>query len=330
MLGIYPSRVDRLLLSIGAAVTARGPLKPLRPFFLRQLPPAYLYKFRSLSGQDRDRTRQILLDSKIWFSSPAAFNDPFDCAVEPSFSGREKHIRLHWSRVLVFELERQGYLTLESDFADRANRGEFDPYSEIMRRAQAGQINLSPSQLESNLEAQVQRAKTPVEQARIIAEFQNSVNKLGVLSLAATCTHSLLWSHYGDGHKGVCIQLKAFPTSTSFGSSLLTSAAPVAYATKHPKASFYNPNEREWRTALLLTKAKWWSYEKEWRCVDPSGPGLKDFAPDVLTGVILGCEMPDPDKVEIGQWVASRPQPIPIYEARRVRRQFRLEIVKVP
>jgi hypothetical protein len=47
---------------------------------LQPVPP-YLYKYRSLHPMKR--IKQILVKDKLWFSSPASFNDPFDCKVPP-------------------------------------------------------------------------------------------------------------------------------------------------------------------------------------------------------------------------------------------------------
>jgi hypothetical protein len=39
-----------------------------------------LYKFRSFQDASREYVEQILLESKIYFSHPDDFNDPFDVA----------------------------------------------------------------------------------------------------------------------------------------------------------------------------------------------------------------------------------------------------------
>src|SRR5687767_11518551 len=52
--------------------------------------PRFLYKFRSLLPSDEtsvDRLRDILVRSRLWFSSPADFNDPFDTAVKAIVDG---------------------------------------------------------------------------------------------------------------------------------------------------------------------------------------------------------------------------------------------------
>lgn len=43
--------------------------------------PARLYKYFSLEGECRERTRSVIADRKLWFGSVAAFNDPFECPI---------------------------------------------------------------------------------------------------------------------------------------------------------------------------------------------------------------------------------------------------------
>lgn len=79
-------------------------------------------------------------------------------------------------------------------------------------------------------------------------------------SLATTCfseqpDEHLLWSHYGDNHKGICLAFEV--------ADLVNELHPCAYQSAMPRAA-------AWRTAnmaLALIKGTAWSYEKEWRVV---------------------------------------------------------------
>ena len=45
--------------------------------------PRVLYKYRSLTRKkDRDHTRQLIVDRKLYCASVDEFNDPFDCQAE--------------------------------------------------------------------------------------------------------------------------------------------------------------------------------------------------------------------------------------------------------
>lgn len=57
-------------------------------------PPAgFLYKFRTFdpeSDKSVNRTRDIIVQSKLWLSAPIAFNDPFDVAATVQIRGTKQ------------------------------------------------------------------------------------------------------------------------------------------------------------------------------------------------------------------------------------------------
>ena len=79
--------------------------------------------------------------------------------------------------------------------------------------------------------------------------------------------------------------------------------------------------------ATLLVKAKLWCYEKEWRIIEHEhGEGTYSFPPELLTGVIIGCQMPDENKNKIINWAKIRnPRPI-LYKEEVKEREFGLDI----
>jgi len=111
--------------------------------------------------------------------------------------------------------------------------------------------------------------------------------KTALYSVSAIPDDVLMWSHYSDSHKGVCLEFDANvdpPWLTAF---------PVSYSETIPTLNFYTDNEIERVRAVMLTKAQRWKYEAEWRCVDVNGgPGLRPFNPDSLTGVVFGLSCP--------------------------------------
>src|SRR5436190_14732550 len=62
--------------------------------------PDVLYKYRDFSGINRHYVQQIILDNKALFSSPADFNDPFDCKVNTSFRGSRSAWQEHVADLL--------------------------------------------------------------------------------------------------------------------------------------------------------------------------------------------------------------------------------------
>ena len=136
-----------------------------------------LYKFRSFQDQSRDWVRQILLESKIYFSHPDDFNDPFDVAP-------------------VFRLAGQ---PSDPAYARAMHREELRSHLERGRtRKQIRELRRQEGVPLSSLAASV------IETAR--GDLRNGAR---ILCLSANCTDPLQWSHYANGHQGLCIHFKA-------------------------------------------------------------------------------------------------------------------------
>jgi hypothetical protein len=66
----------------------------------RNGPPAYFYKYRSLSGEDRERTLLSIVHGFIWFSSPTNFKDENDCRIPVSYEATPEEFRVFAERAL--------------------------------------------------------------------------------------------------------------------------------------------------------------------------------------------------------------------------------------
>jgi hypothetical protein len=109
---------------------------------------------------------------------------------------------------------------------------------------------------------------------------------------------SVMWAHYADQHKGVCLE---------FDRRLLP-AEEVRYQTDYPPYDF---TEKSYEP--LVTKSVEWSYEKEWRViaeersVAQSGETLKTddgflVLPErALKSVIIGCRAEDATPQTVAQ-----------------------------
>ena len=112
-----------------------------------------------------------------------------------------------------------------------------------------------------------------------------------------------MWSHYADGHTGICIEFEATNQTEFFGE-----AQPVIYQDEVPALNFLPASQDEKMEAMLLTKAKHWEYEREWRIIHPyselaPGHGEKRFALHLLSGVVFGCQFPEEHEQEILKWL---------------------------
>jgi len=153
-------------------------------------------------------------------------------------------------------------------------------------------------------------------------KIQDTVNNIGVLSLSATKSNILLWSHYAAGHTGICLKFIATSSTDFFGSSL-----PVKYSPKYPDIDILKTSPEDQVEAFLFTKAIDWKYEKEWRIIHhEKGPGDRKFPKEFLVEVIFGAGIDPKDRSAIAEWVKDRDPPIKLSQALLADRSFSLVV----
>jgi hypothetical protein len=107
-------------------------------------------------------------------------------------------------------------------------------------------------------------------------------------------------------------------------------AQKVDYPPTRPRINPFRQNPTEMMEAALLTKAEHWKYEREWRIVQyKSGPGIKHFPPESLTGIILGAQISDIDAKRVIGWAESRVHPIRVLRASADETSFSLKFEEV-
>lgn len=151
--------------------------------------------------------------------------------------------------------------------------------------------------------------------------LQKDLDQVGVLSLSASERNILLWSHYAAGHTGLCLKFIATNQTPFFGSAL-----PVNYDPTYPEICVTS-SMGEQIDAFLLTKAKDWEYEREYRIIDhDNGPGEKTFPSEFLVGLIFGARMTPDDKKIVASWVNKSDNHVELFEASLSTGAFSLEI----
>lgn len=136
--------------------------------------------------------------------------------------------------------------------------------------------------------------KLPVRSLRkALCEFKADTHaSMGILCFAPSWENPVMWSHYGDKHRGICL---GFDIPDKF-------ALPVKYIDERSTIQFVDGIESngvapQFALDLMLSKYKAWSYENEIRMFvgldeatrDEDGLFFYDFGPDlVLREVVLG------------------------------------------
>lgn len=152
------------------------------------------------------------------------------------------------------------------------------------------------------------------------------IKSTGIYCLTEKNNELLMWSLYSESHKGLCLEFDASKQGTLFCEALK-----VIYQEGYPEVNIMDMgNTAEYQKALL-TKSLHWQYQEEWRIIKPKpsgGPGYYAFPPELLTGVILGSLMSDPDKALLMRWVDKYPVKINVFEARLNDIRFQIDIVQ--
>lgn len=248
----------------------------------------FLYKYRAFNENNEHYMERIFTHNELYFPSPRQFNDPFDSKVQLSFEGTKQE----WRRYL-----RELYKKCRPDWNREQRLAEVE---QIMKEKRYKRI------------------------PRDVAK--SYLDEMGVFCMSEKNDQVLMWSHYCEGHTGLCLEFRATSTTPFFGRALK-----VKYPENYPDVNFFRSSRDEKTEAVLLTKAKDWEYEQEWRIIDhQTGPGVYTFPGELLTGVILGCQIQKENRNKIRTWLKNRnPRPI-LYQAELKEREFCLDIVSSP
>lgn len=135
--------------------------------------------------------------------------------------------------------------------------------------------------------------KNPAEWRKIISSSLEKISsKSGITSFCGSNDNILMWSHYSDSHKGICLKFDILKSPETF-----VYPTKVNYSTRYPIFN-YLKNTEEILKFLFLTKAKCWEYEQELRVIKTE-VGKYDFSSTSLVEVTFGCRT---DKKDIEKY----------------------------
>jgi hypothetical protein len=122
-------------------------------------------------------------------------------------------------------------------------------------------------------------------------------NKLRVLCLTPHGNNTLMWAHYANSHKGICIEYEIDYSNLPD----CISSVPVNYTNEF---KLYNCSEfilhpYEILSRMLITKHLDWSYEHEWRAILKNGNNTMQLNNKFrMVSVTAGVNCEERDKVK--------------------------------
>ncbi len=269
--------------------------------------PDVLYKYRCFKKNDL----AILKNKLIFFAKPDSFNDPFDCLIPIRFDLLSE---AEYDQRSILALHKISNDTKNADLrpnhipvglsGEAVNRYYFD---HVKSNSKFNQY--SPAELDRMMKWQLDHLRENVT----------------VYSLAEKCDDVLMWSHYSSNHAGFCV---GFDTEL-LRKSTMAGVGRVEYD-EPPKLKPITDDR--YHIAQVLSKAKNWGYEQEWRFVHWQKKNQFIIDPACIKEIILGCCITARNKKLIIRIVRGDPtlKHVKILQADKIPFSFTLSLTPVP
>lgn len=299
--------------------------RKLRPIcnYLQANAPKKLYRMRRFDRNSID----ALKNDHLYFSRADWFNDPYDCLLYSDPKEIKKRLEVMFSNDSI----RTGLDEVGLQFPIEGIAQSKEDY--------VSKFSVIRDEVIDNMSKKHTQAVSTLQTSTFIVCFGESV------------TSPIMWSHYGDNHKGFAIEYEF--ESTSF--------PPMPYRSTNGKDFYYGwhsllpvfyskyradatelakwfcmceaegrvrPREMRYhegffmpdmllRTKLSLEKSVIWSYEKEWRMIitrewPANVESSNPFRIKKAAGIYLGERMTETDKDELRR--IAKEKGIPVYE----------------
>ena len=258
------------------------------------MPPSPLYKYLALNVEVQwERLDALLRLGQIYLASPWQFNDLFDVRPE----------------ILVPEAQDPRYLR----DLDAAGRRLGHPHAR--RRRQIAVVTRDPNRV-----------------ARYREVALNRIREVGVFCVTPNRTNELMWAHYADSNRGICVGFHATRGP-------LAVASPVEYSDVAP---MYDRYVVEGFRNIFVTKRERWRYEEEYRLVSldvggiearieamrgaehdgdlmrflgrEPGPGILPISRDLIASITFGYLCPAQDRQRAAALVRREGLQIELFE----------------
>jgi hypothetical protein len=190
-----------------------------------------------------------LINGEMWFSNPEDFNDPFDCDIN-------------------MKIQNSTHKKIQTYFGTYLKK-HFT--SNELRNINIKNISREDFEILINKVA------------------KKVTHRKGIACFMSNCDNLLMWAHYADSHKGICLKFDVLEDTTFF-----SPAKKVNYNKNYPEYD-YLTNKNDFVNQMFFTKSEEWIYEGEVRVLKEKKANYK-FNAKCLKEVIFGCKTPENDK----------------------------------
>jgi len=283
------------LLPTGAHPKPSSPAPSVQ--FARQLNFTHLYHYQDFDLNSSDdhagRLLDILQNHRIYCSSPANFNDPWDC--KPFFDP-----------ALLDDPDARR-ASAEALISTRTGGPELDHIDDRLRR--------DPDFL---------RFLFPKFSANL-SEFITT--RWGVYCLTPEPGSTLMWSHYARNHKGICIEFSARANKFAMATQILYQKEYPQFLLHDPNSTnvmlIVKSDEWAYEKEFRLICPRFTDVRAAPLIME--GNYLM-IGPDDLISIILGCQIEDKSAKAIEEMVSAHAPKVKIRRAVRAPNKYRLVV----
>lgn len=226
---------------------------------------------------------KILENNSLWFSNPEDFNDPFDCQIVADGNNTQEELEVLIRKTVPTPISEAQITLLAKDAANTPGK-----WQNILNNS-----------------------------------IKNIMARNGVCCFAGNESNLLMWSHYSNSHKGVCLKFDALKDPDFFVFPL-----PVNYQSDYPHYNHLQ-NNQDIIKSLVLTKSNHWKYEEEQRVLKTNQVGLHQFKKQALIEIIFGCRCTEEEIQKYIELCKSKGFAATFKKAIKKEREYGLDFVEI-
>lgn len=288
-----------------------------------------------------------LHNSQIYFNNPLNFNDPFDTFHQYVLTklSNEKFVdffckssKRNFNKKHLLEIINKNIS--KTDLIEFCNK-HFDYFFEHEKSVE-NQFYIDKADLLNQIENIDETNNELIEifgnlflqiMSKINSTIQKDFNrlrleklsKIGVCCFSKNNTNLLMWAHYADSHKGICIEFdeKYMPFSKAFN---------VQYESNIPELNtdllFENEENPEFIQKLLSFKSTDWKDEQEMRILHQETNKNYYYPIESLKAIYFGLKANSSDVEMICSIIKSKTQNVKFFQMNYIDKKFGIEPIQ--
>lgn len=166
--------------------------------------------------------------------------------------------------------------------------------------------------------------------------LRSTKDKFGILSLSGVHDNVLMWSHYANNHKGICVgidsgKLADLQRRHASRHGTVLDLRRVSYQEEIPRLNFFEQFKGQDKAKstlehLLTVKFKAWEYEKEYRLIHYNGASVPyTFGIELISEIYLGCRIQKSQRDEVIRIIEQQNRPdVKVFQAQKHPTRFEL------